>query len=64
MAKTQHSPDLSPASRRTNWLGWSALALGFASTLTYFLTSAGIKNFIGFLGEGVVKLSRMLGFGA
>ena len=39
-------------------------ALACGSALVYFASSQGIRNFVGFLFEGVVKLARLLGLSA
>ena len=43
------------------WLGPTAFGLTALSALAYFATSAGIRNFVVFLLDGVAKAAKMLG---
>lgn len=41
-----------------------AFALSGLSTLVYFASSQGIRNFVAFLVEGIVKFARLFGLSA
>ena len=58
----QRTPAAAPAPAK--WLGPAAFGLTALSALAYFATSAGIRNFVVFLLDGLAKAATMLGWSA
>lgn len=63
MTRARATDDASDRSAAARW-ATVAFTASSVSALVYFATSEGMHNFVGFLGDGVVRFARLFGLSA